>query len=98
MGKLRAVTCLACLRPNVIAFRDSHEPPRGLPPRPVVSYSDRDSRGYDEPRGEERYRDREPRYHRDDYRGGDYRSGGGRNRSWDDEERYHKRGRYEVSC
>ncbi|GAA5979661.1 hypothetical protein JCM5350_003801 [Sporobolomyces pararoseus] len=72
-----------------------NEPSRGLPPRPQVNYNDRDSRGYDGPRGGDRYRDRDHHYHRDDHRGGDYRGGGGRNRSWDDEERYQKRGRYE---
>lgn len=69
----------------------SHPRESGLPPRPRIDYNDRDayhddrdSRGYD---------------NRDDYyRGGGYNGGGGqRARTWDDEARDHKRGRYEVS-
>lgn len=75
----------------------SNEPPRGLPPRPQVNYNDRDSRDYADNRGGDRYRDRDHHHSRDDYRGGEYRGGGARNRTWDDEERYQKRGRYEVS-
>ncbi|GAA5874348.1 hypothetical protein JCM16303_005821 [Sporobolomyces ruberrimus] len=70
-----------------------NRPPRdGLPPRPQVTYDDRDA--YQGHRGD-RYRDRDQAYKREDYPRGGYGGRGGRGRTWDDEERYHKRGRYE---